>query len=352
MTAESGSLCRRWKCELQSTRRSLASHSTKASGMVSIASRSLTSASTVFSARLFCSVMSTAMPIRCRPASAAPWLSSQRTRSQIQWPSVCCMRKVWSMWLSLRGDQLIGDREQVDVVGFHQRVDLAEGQKIAAGVEAEHREHRLRPEDPAARQVPVPQSAAPAIERGIDAAAHGVIDEVAFAGAGRLPVEGKAEDQHDEAGRGRQRHRQRRVRLPERIDPFLDDDDLARQRPDDVRDRQRAAAVRQGDVGDAGLLPGRGQRQRRADDVEDAAGVADPGVDRHAGEDALVGADHDDVPAGRGAPRRNEAGQQQLQALERSPRSWRAEAMRSRRSASTSASAARSRLIEARFCRL
>jgi hypothetical protein len=29
-------------------------------------------ASTVFSARLFCSVMSTAMPIRCRPLSAAP----------------------------------------------------------------------------------------------------------------------------------------------------------------------------------------------------------------------------------------------------------------------------------------
>ena len=99
MTAESGSLCSRWKCELQSTSRSPASHSTKASGMVSIASRSRRSASTVFSARLFCSVMSTAMPIRCRPASAAPWLSSQRTRSQIQWPSVCCMRKVWSMRL-------------------------------------------------------------------------------------------------------------------------------------------------------------------------------------------------------------------------------------------------------------
>ena len=29
--------------------------------------------------------------------AAAPWLSSQRTRSQIQWPSVCCMRKLWSI---------------------------------------------------------------------------------------------------------------------------------------------------------------------------------------------------------------------------------------------------------------
>ena len=98
MTAESGSLCSRWKCELHSTRRFSASHSTKASGMVSIASRSRRSASTVRSARLFCSVMSTAMPIRCSPASLAAWPISQRTRSQIQWPLACCMRKVWSIW--------------------------------------------------------------------------------------------------------------------------------------------------------------------------------------------------------------------------------------------------------------
>ena len=251
--------------------------------MVSIASRSRRSASTVFSARLFCSVMSTAMPIRCRPASPAPWLSSQRTRSQIQWPSVCCMRKVWSMWSIFAGDQLVGDREQVDVVGFHQRVDLAEGQEVAAGVEPEHGEHRLRPEDPAARQVPVPQSAAAAIERGIDPAAHRVVDEIALAGAGRLPVEGKAQDQHDKAGGGGKRHRQRRVRSPQRIDLFLDDDDLAGQRFDDALDRQRAVAVGQGDVGDAGLLARRGQRQRRADDVENAGGVAERGFDRQRG---------------------------------------------------------------------
>ncbi len=84
-----------------------------------------------------------------------------------------------------------------------------------------------------------------------------------------------------------------------------------------MRNGQRAAAVRQDDVGHALQLRGRGHRQRRADDVENAAGVADPGIDRHAGEHALVGADHDDVAAGRRAPGWNEAGQQQLQALER-----------------------------------
>ncbi len=45
--------------------------------------------------------------------------------------------------IDLAGNQLIGDLEQVDVVGFHQRIDLAEGQEVAAGVEPQHREHRL-----------------------------------------------------------------------------------------------------------------------------------------------------------------------------------------------------------------
>jgi len=52
-------------------------------------------------------------------------------------------------------DQLIGDREQVDVVGFYQRVDLAEGQESLRFSRPRHREHRLRPED-SARRVPVP----------------------------------------------------------------------------------------------------------------------------------------------------------------------------------------------------
>ena len=38
--------------------------------------------------------------------------------------------------VELAGDHLVGDREQVDVVGFHQRVDFAEGQQVVAGVRA------------------------------------------------------------------------------------------------------------------------------------------------------------------------------------------------------------------------
>ena len=72
----------------------------------------------------------------------------------------------------------------------------------------------MRPEYLPARQVPVPQPATPAVERSIDARAHCLIDGVGFARAGGLPMESKAEDEHDETGRGRERHGQRRVGGP------------------------------------------------------------------------------------------------------------------------------------------
>ena len=220
------------------------------------------------------------------------------------------------MWSMLAGDQLVGDREQVDVVGFHQRVDLAEGEEVVAGFEPEQGEHRLRPEDPAARQVPVPQSAAAAIERGIDPAAHRVVDEVALAGAGRLPVECEAEDQHDEAGGGGKRHRQRGVRAPERVDLFLDDDDLAGQRLDQPRNRHGAVAVRKHHVVDDALLAGRGQQLRRADHVEHAVVAAEARFGREAGKHAVVGAGDDDVASGGDCPGRDQVGQQGLQPLD------------------------------------
>ena len=64
-TASSGRSCRLWNLELQSTSRLSASHSTKASEIASIASRSRISAVALSSASGFCSVMSTAMPMRC-----------------------------------------------------------------------------------------------------------------------------------------------------------------------------------------------------------------------------------------------------------------------------------------------
>ena len=83
----------------------------------------------------------------------------------------------------------------------------------------------MRPEDAAAREVPVPQAAAAAVERGVDAAAHRVVDQVGLARAGRLPVEGEAQDQQHEAGGGGERDRQRGVGAPgrQRVAAQLDD---------------------------------------------------------------------------------------------------------------------------------
>jgi len=66
-------------------------------------------------------------------------------------------------------------------------------------------------------------------------------------------------------------------------------------------------------VGHAGLAPRRGERQRRADDVEQPVGIAEQRFDRDAGQHALVGAGDDDVAAGGEAPGRNQPGQQALQ---------------------------------------
>ena len=182
--------------------------------------------------------------------------------------------------------------------------------------ESEHREHRCRPEDPAAREVPVPQSAAAAVERGVDPAAHGVVDEIALAGAGRLPVEGEAEDQHDKARGGRKRHRQCGIRAPQRLVLFLDDDDLARQRFDQPRDRHGAIAARKRHVADDALLGGGGEQLRRADDVEDAIVVVKAALNRDAGQNPVIGAGDDDMAAGSRAPGRNQVGQQALQPLD------------------------------------
>jgi hypothetical protein len=131
--------------------------------------------------------------------------------------------------LHLGVGHLGGDLVEIDVVLVYQRIDLAEGEQVVLRLQAEDIEHRVRPEHPAARQVPVPQSAAAAVERGVDAAAHRVVDQVGFARAGRLPMEGKAEDEHDEAGRRRQRHGQRGGRPPvgERVAAGLHDGDHA-----------------------------------------------------------------------------------------------------------------------------
>ncbi len=110
--------------------------------------------------------------------------------------------------------QVRGEFVQPHVVRVNQRGDLAEGQQFVLGGQSEDCKHRMRPENPAAREIPVPQAAAAAIERRVDAAANGVVDAVCLARARRLPMKRKAKDQHHESGGGRERDRQRGQRAP------------------------------------------------------------------------------------------------------------------------------------------
>ncbi len=132
-------------------------------------------------------------------------------------------------------------------------------------------------------------------------------------------MEGEAEDQHHEPrGRGK-RHRQRCVRSPERVVFLLDDDDLAGQRLDQPRRRQRAIAVCQDHVADDALLAGGGEQLRRADHVEHAVVSVKAGLAGNAGQHAAIragDAGDDDVTAGGDAPGRNHIGQQALQPLD------------------------------------
>jgi len=44
---------------------------------------------------------------------------------------------------------------------MNELADFAEGHQVVAGREAQNREHRMRPENPATSEIPVPETAAP-----------------------------------------------------------------------------------------------------------------------------------------------------------------------------------------------
>ncbi len=194
------------------------------------------------------------------------------------------------------------DLVELDVVGMHELADLAEGHQIVARRQAQDREHRMRPEDASAREVPVPQAAAAAVERGVDAAAHGVVDRVGLAGAGRLPVEGEAEDQQHEAGGGRERHGQRGVGAPgrERVAAQLEDAQLAAGRGERAHRREGPVAVGERDLQHAGAGAEDGQRLRFAEHVDQAQ--ADRAAGRRGRSDDAVGVAQENTAAERRGP--------------------------------------------------
>ncbi len=99
------------------------------------------------------------------------------------------------------------------------------------------------------------------------------MDEIGFARARRLPVEGKAEDQHDEAGGRRQRNGQRGGRAParERVACRLDHRDSAEWVSQSPHCCQSGGAVGKSDFERAGGGAERGQRLRWSEQIEDLA---------------------------------------------------------------------------------
>ena len=205
--------------------------------------------------------------------------------------------------------ELRRDLVEPDVVGMHQAAHFAERHQVVARRDAQDREHRMRPEDAAAGEVPVPQPAAAAVERGVDAASHGVVDRVGLARARGLPVKRKAQDQQHEAGGRGQRDGQRGVGAPrrERIAAQLERGQLAGA-GEVAHRREGAPAVGHLDFQHAGAGAEDGERLRVAQHVGQARADRPAGGHRR-GDDALGIAEHE-AAAGRGGPRRQRAFQQ------------------------------------------
>ena len=189
------------------------------------------------------------------------------------------------------------------IVGVNQRGDVAEREEVVARLQAEDGEHGLRPEYSAAREVPIPQAAAAAIERGVDAAAHGLVDAVGFARAGRLPMEGEAEDQDDKAGGGGEGDSEGCERAPagERVAAQLHAGDLPEWVLEHAHGCQRQRPVGQRDLQNAGAGAERRQRLGMAQNVVQAAADDAGARRRHCGDDAIGIGEHE-LPAGRGGP--------------------------------------------------
>ncbi len=108
-----------------------------------------------------------------------------------------------------------GERKQVAIVGMHQPCGIGKGHDLARRREAEHFVHRTRPEQLAVGEVEVPQAAAPARQRRLDAHIAFEEDVVGLAGALHLLEIGVKNDAEDQRNAGEQRDVERHLIAPE-----------------------------------------------------------------------------------------------------------------------------------------
>ncbi len=173
------------------------------------------------------------------------------------------------------------------------RLDVADRQELVCRGHAEHGVHRLRPIDAAGGEVPVPQAAAAAAERRVDA----VADAGAIGFSGHGPARLGEIREGDDAHHGR-RQQQQEAGAPGGGAPFgqravhgLQEGDLAEGRLEIANGNQGLDAVGQDEAHRAGLVGENRQRQPRAEARGQRA--ARQGGGRQTGDDlpVLIGDD-------------------------------------------------------------
>ncbi len=124
--------------------------------------------------------------------------------------------------------QLGEHRAEVTVVVVDEGVDLGHRDGLQAGRHADDLVHGIRPVDHAACEVPVPQAAAAAAQRRVDAVAHPVAQQVGDARARSLPEIGAGERQQNAGGATQKNDhaQQRGVPTAEHVDHWMNDGDL------------------------------------------------------------------------------------------------------------------------------
>ena len=156
----------------------------------------------------------------------------------------------------MRRGQHFGDGGEIAVLRMHQRIDVAEGEEIAGRRQAEDLIHRIRPVDAPARQIPIPQAAAAAAERGVDALAHAVAGPVGV----RAPApparnrQRRARSARAPTSRAERRCEARRAPFGDDGGHRIDDSDLAEAAAQGAHSRQRIRAVGEADAQHASLF--------------------------------------------------------------------------------------------------
>src|SRR5215467_11323392 len=118
---------------------------------------------------LLCDIDSDPDQVQARLPRLAHKLAS-RTQPHPMAGSVAHTESVIDRCCSCIG-QLGGEFIKPDIVRMHEGIYVTKRQQIIFGLESQYFEHGLRPEDAAAGEIPIPQTASPPVERGLDAAA-------------------------------------------------------------------------------------------------------------------------------------------------------------------------------------